>query len=502
MINSPHRPYFSSPSSSNSSNSSSVAEPTMADRFAALAGFDGSAEDDTTADTDQSAVRPDLPGLDTEESVRIPPTTARANVTQRRKPSMHAKTPLPTETHTAKAETSAAGAATSAAKGPARPITPPSNRTRAAGDGGDPPSTMRKADPRRRYSVRIADDDLPQDSFDDSTSDSPEAELMRVQAELSGDSNVDTTVGSPDKGAAGSMAMRALRNRRQSGLTLREAGEKLKQLELERDDLKIEVDFHRSKMSLEDAQLELLSLRKSHKKTLDKCIEVQKICKAQSKTMKEAQKIWQKTEKDILANNTRLEQELQEERARAEEDRNALQQSEEEMNRLKRRQDADFSRQESDVGDVTAQVSAASVMRAYMGANPTRTNGGNARTISDHAFDHHVPQAEIARLREELDAQREESEDALREIQRERDHVADQLEQAQDDLEHALANGKRDRDDDSLASSVGHGGAREQRLKRTIGDLEEVRTQTGFPVDKARSRRRLTRTGPLPHTPA
>ena len=226
-----------------------------------------------------------------------------------------------------------------------RPKTPP----HAGGEGKSgkasqaslqvPPSTTRKADTRRRYGITIGgaampfadEDEEEEEDGEDGKSMDSEAELKRIREQLArgptggnnnglgrrssnralGDmtnaSNLgDATSGTNGTGGgasgegiaedSGQWGTRALSRRAAQGTNLKQLQARIDQLTSERDDLKIEVDYHRSKGKIQDTALEVINLRQEKLTYVKKVMNLNELVKKQDKAMtqlRKANKFWE-----------------------------------------------------------------------------------------------------------------------------------------------------------------------------------------------------------------
>ncbi|EPQ30611.1 uncharacterized protein PFL1_02135 [Pseudozyma flocculosa PF-1] len=437
----------------------------MANRPVALAGYDATSAYDST--TDQSTFPPpnpkgDLTGLDTEPSIQLnlPPAPALSHVTQRRKPSL--------------ARRATAGASdlpdpsARAAGDDAALQTPAQPRVSAAGAAGpsrnavsarEPPSTQRKEDPRRRYGVRIADDDTL-DDVEDSLEASGEAELRKMQADLS--EGIDSMVASPhnsnnnNNNDSGQWGSRAMRRRSAAGVSMKSAQEKINGLTQERDELKIVVDLLREKVSLDDRLAELIVLKKEKLAYTNKMIAQQAMLKQQDRAIKllhKEQQAWNGRDPvQVEQQIAELEAQLRAANTRAEDERRDRIRAEEELDFIKRRGDHTH-------GDASASRG--------MGGGGGGGGGGEA-----------------ARLRDELDALKEDHADEKYELRRERDAAYEEADAMRAELERlrGQSGGAGGGADDSRASQ------RERGFHREIDELEQQLTAQRAQNEKMQER--------------
>ncbi|CDS01199.1 related to Myosin heavy chain [Sporisorium scitamineum] len=399
----------------------------MADRFAALAGYDaGSNYDSTVEQSLAAAAKEDLPGLETVASINIdlPPSK-----------------PLNSTFGRSKKPSAAAERARRITSGPndlaaGRSRTPPphdssatsSNKENARHD--EPPSTQRKQEQRRHYGVRIADDDTFEELEDSLQRGHQQDELKRMQQDLSqgGDSLLAASPGND----SGQWGARAMRRRSAAGVSMKSAQEKINSLTQERDELKIVVDLLREKVSLDDRLAELIVLKKEKLSYTNKMIAQQAMLKQQDRAIKVLQKEQQQWKGTNPAEYEKRIAELQTKllaaNNKAEEERREKVRLQDELDFVKRRgpPPGDASR-----GDETS-----------------------ATSLGDST-----------RLRQCIDALRDEHEDEKYELRRERDEVQEQLELARNEIDRLRSEQRR-------ASSPGE----TSHYQRNIDDLEQQLT--------------------------
>ncbi|PWN48574.1 hypothetical protein IE53DRAFT_187931 [Violaceomyces palustris] len=412
----------------------------MADRFAALAGYSGASAYDSTLDQSITTnLRDDPPGLETTEpsiNLDLPKNRpSSANITQRRKPAPSTTT-INHEKPYHSNDRSDRGA-------PQTPFAPRSENVQHDPLGAAPPSTQRKPDPRRRYGVRIAVDedalDEPEDSLEASGG---EAELRRMQADLS-EGGVDSMIGSPPANDSGQWGSRAMRRRSAAGVSMKSAQERINSLVKERDELKIEVDLLRGKVSLDDRVAELIVLKKEKLSSTQKMIAQQGFIKQQDKAIKALQKeqhAWKgrdPVEVDRLLAD--LEEQVRSANARADEERRERIRAEEEVEFLKGR-----------------------------GAHTSSTSRGrNEETLDEGG-------GEVARLKSEIEALQEDHANEKYELRRERDALQDELDAARDEIDElkdrSIHPGRSQRGDDNSLN------------RREIDELEQRDVSTPSPL--------------------
>ncbi|SPO25880.1 related to Myosin heavy chain [Ustilago trichophora] len=371
----------------------------MADRFAALAGYDAGSNYDSTAEQSVAAAataRDDLPGLETVASINIdlPPSK-----------------PLNSTFGRSKKPSAAAERARRITSGPndlgaGRARTPPPHDSSSTSSNKEnarhqePPSTQRKQEQRRHYGVRIAEDETFEELEDSLQRGHQQDELQRMQQDISqgGDSLLAASPGND----SGQWGARAMRRRSAAGVSMKSAQEKINSLTQERDELKIVVDLLREKVSLDDRLAELIVLKKEKLSYTNKMIAQQAMLKQQDRAIKVLQKEqqqWKGASADEYEKRIAdLQAKLLTANNKAEEERREKVRLQDELDFVKRRgpPPGDASR-----GDETS-----------------------ATSLGDST-----------RLRQRIDALRDEHEDEKYELRRERDEVQEQLEQARDEIE-------------------------------------------------------------------
>lgn len=115
---------------------------------------------------------------------------------------------------------------------------------------------------------------------------------------------------------SGHWGVQEMRRRTEAGISIKSTLQKIEQLTAERDDLKIEVDFHRRNMSPEDVGAEVISLRQeklSYVRRLQKMNELVKSQDQALKTVNRQVKQWEAK----LADYEQLQEQLRQAEARA-----------------------------------------------------------------------------------------------------------------------------------------------------------------------------------------
>ena len=121
-----------------------------------------------------------------------------------------------------------------------------------------------------------------------------------------------------DQSSSGQWGVHAMRRRTAAGISAKSAQQKIDQLTAERDDLKIEVDFHRRKMSPDDVSTELISLRQEKLSYVRRLQKLNELVKRQDQALKSVNtqvKAWEARLRDYDALQARLQ--AAEQRARA-----------------------------------------------------------------------------------------------------------------------------------------------------------------------------------------
>ncbi|GAK64488.1 uncharacterized protein PAN0_005d2702 [Moesziomyces antarcticus] len=397
----------------------------MADRFAALAGYDaGSNYDSTIEQSLAAATRDDLPGLETVASINLdlPPSK-----------------PLNSTFGKSKKPSAAAERARRITSGPidlgtGRSRTPPPHDSSASSSNKEnarqqePPSTQRKQEQRRHYGVRIAEDDTFDELEDSLQRGHQQDELQRMQQDMS--QGGDSLLAASPANDSGQWGARAMRRRSAAGVSMKSAQEKINNLTQERDELKIVVDLLREKVSLDDRLAELIVLKKEKLSYTNKMIAQQAMLKQQDRAIKVLQKEQQQWKG---GNPAAYEQRIAELQAKlvaaenkAEEERREKVRLQDELDFVKRRGPPPGA-----PGDETS-----------------------ATSLGDST-----------RLRQRIDTLRDEHEDEKYELRRERDEVQEQLERARDEIDHLRSAHRRS----SSPAETSH-------YRRNIDDLEQQLT--------------------------
>lgn len=401
----------------------------MADRFAALAGYDAGANYDSTVEQSLgAAAKEELPGLETIASINIdlpPSRPLNSTFGKSKKPS--------TSTERARRITSGPmdlGAPRSRTPPPPQHDTSGASSNKENARHEEPPSTQRKQEHRRHYGVRIAEDDTFEELEDSLPKAHEQDELQRVQQDLS--QAGDSLLAASPANDSGQWGARAMRRRSAAGVSMKSAQEKINSLTQERDELKIVVDLLREKVSLDDRLAELIVLKKEKLSYTNKMIAQQAMLKQQDRAIKVLQKEQQQWKGSSPAEYEKhiadLQAKLVAANNKVEEQRREKMRVEDELEFIKRRgpPPGDASR-----GDETS-----------------------ATSLGDST-----------RLRQRIDALRDEHEDEKYELRRERDEVQEQLELARDEIDRLRSEQRR-------ASSP----CETSHQQRNIDDLEQQLT--------------------------
>lgn len=297
----------------------------------------------------------------------------------------------------------------------------------------DLPSTQRKPDPKRRYGVRITDDEPSGVDASDSLDES-EAELQRVRNDLSRSADTTGDVSATDADAAA--VRQAISRRSAAGISLKDSEARIKRLEAENNELRIECDLLRHHMGPNEAQLqlvntsnELIKLRRSH-------AEYVRLVKEQDSYVKESKRMWKKwghlDPEQEMKKRGELEKKLSEALEVVERESSARQQAEEELEMVK---------------------------------NMSREEG------------------QVARLEQLLQDQRDDHEEAMHALRNERDDLEDELQRFRDG---SVPSGAQDelqklRDDmEEMKHELASTEAENDELLGRIEDLkdEKIRLET------------------------
>ncbi|KAE8199561.1 hypothetical protein CF328_g3211, partial [Tilletia controversa] len=414
----------------------------MAHRFSALAGFHGEG-DSTTAGASMSAAAP---------STRAAPTAALADLSEEDDPSLSLSlgAQLNAAVTAAPQPASRSGSIPRAAPPPARPPLSPARKVSpaiakaraytdedqgtprqspaplpAAGPStaqprtGDAPPTARKQDNRKLHAIRIAHDDGPpglddeygDDDVEESLFETDDAELLRrAQVDLSAgmDSGMAGSDAPSESGVFGPRGVAAALARRRNGgagLSMKSAQDRINALTQERDDLKIEVDFHRRKMTPDAMGIELLRVKKELLIKINQLQMYQQLLKNQDKTVRDASRLvarWGgKDPKLEAAKMAELESRARAEEERADSERRARLRAEEELEALRQRNAEESSRVDAaELDRVQQELEDVKADRDDLLAENDRLRDRTAQ--SDRSLSN-SRREEVERMREELE---------------------------------------------------------------------------------------------------
>ncbi|CAD6929887.1 unnamed protein product, partial [Tilletia caries] len=412
----------------------------MAHRFSALAGFRDEG-DSTTAGASMSAAAP---------STRAAPTAALADLSEEDDPSLSLGAQLNAAVTAAPQPASRSGSIPRAAPPPARPPLSPARKVSpaiakaraytdedqgtprqspaplpAAGPStaqprtGDAPPTARKQDNRKLHAVRIAhhdgppglDDEYDDDDVEESLFETDDAELLRrAQVDLSAgmDSGMAGSDAPSESGVFGPRGVAAALARRRNGgagLSMKSAQDRINALTQERDDLKIEVDFHRRKMTPDAMGIELLRVKKELLIKINQLQMYQQLLKNQDKTVRDASRLvarWGgKDPKLEAAKMAELESRARAEEERADSERRARLRAEEELEALRQRNAEESSRVDAaELDRVQQELEDVKADRDDLLAENDRLRDRTAQ--SDRSLSN-SRREEVERMREELE---------------------------------------------------------------------------------------------------
>ncbi|KAE8260342.1 hypothetical protein A4X03_0g3847 [Tilletia caries] len=458
----------------------------MAHRFSALAGFRDEG-DSTTAGASMSAAAP---------STRAAPTAALADLSEEDDPSLSLGAQLNAAVTAAPQPASRSGSIPRAAPPPARPPLSPARKVSpaiakaraytdedqgtprqspaplpAAGPStaqprtGDAPPTARKQDNRKLHAVRIAhhdgppglDDEYDDDDVEESLFETDDAELLRrAQVDLSAgmDSGMAGSDAPSESGVFGPRGVAAALARRRNGgagLSMKSAQDRINALTQERDDLKIEVDFHRRKMTPDAMGIELLRVKKELLIKINQLQMYQQLLKNQDKTVRDASRLvarWGgKDPKLEAAKMAELESRARAEEERADSERRARLRAEEELEALRQRNAEESSRVDAaELDRVQQELEDVKADRDDLLAENDRLRDRTAQ--SDRSLSN-SRREEVERMREELEDVEHELADAKsnnKKLASRHDALVADHERLQRDYERAQS-GLRERED-------------------------------------------------------
>ncbi|WFD27891.1 hypothetical protein MNAN1_002899 [Malassezia nana] len=115
---------------------------------------------------------------------------------------------------------------------------------------------------------------------------------------------------------SGHWGVQEMRRRTEAGISIKSTLQKIEQLTAERDDLKIEVDFHRRNMSPEDVGAEVISLRQEKLSYVRRLQKLNELLKSQDQALKTVNRQVRQWEAK-LADHEQLQEQLRQAEARA-----------------------------------------------------------------------------------------------------------------------------------------------------------------------------------------
>lgn len=420
----------------------------MSDRFAALAGFAPGADETgasaTATATDASGFRTGaLAGLDTDDSISLGGAAATTGAGPSRDAGAgDAPPPKRPEMSPLRRSSTHLGAA-------APTVSDKNKGNRGTSDEAEAtPRQDRPTQARRRYGVRITDDEAAGGGgekgaidLEDSMDDNSESELQRVRRDLS-QSHEETTFdddglsdSAANTGTAASKAAVAaatMGRRSAAGISLKDAEAKMRRLEAENNELKIEIDIYRQNMSPTESQNRVVSLMKERQVLKRKEAQFGQVLREQDKVIRENKKKLKRWgDRDPIREaeeRAELERQLEEMEGQLQEERRAKDRAYDEVEFLKQRR---------------------------------REGTGDLSSISER------DDGEASRLRRMLDDQRDDHEEAIYALGRERDELQARVEE----LEAGTSRNGGDRSLD---------GAGSRTLRRELQDAEQdlVRAQS------------------------
>ncbi|KAE8243974.1 hypothetical protein A4X13_0g6869 [Tilletia indica] len=311
----------------------------------------------------------------------------------------------------------------------ASPGLPPAPSAAPPPRGPDAPPTARKQDNRKLHAVRIAHDDGPpglddeydEDDVEESLFETDDAELLRrAQVDLSAgmDSAMVGSDAPSDSGIFGPRGVAAALNKRRNGgagLSMKSAQDRINALTQERDDLKIEVDFHRRKMTPDAMGIELLRVKKELLIKINQLQMYQQLLKNQDKTVRDASRLvarWGgKDPKLEAAKMAELESKARAEEERADAERRARIKAEEELQALRQERDSEASRVDAaELDRVQQELEDVKADREDLLVEIDRLRDRSVQ--SDRSMSTNRQREEVERLREELEDAEHELADA------------------------------------------------------------------------------------------
>lgn len=303
----------------------------------------------------------------------------------------------------------------------------------------EPPSTLRKKDFKRRYGVRITDDEPSMADASDSLDDS-EAELRRVQHDIS---HADTTNGDlsvNDSGAGG--ARSAISRRSAAGISLKDSEARIKKLEFENSELRIECDLWRHQMRSDEARMKIVTISKELTKQRRNNVEYMRLLKEQDSSIKESRRILKRwgdlDPKEEVSKRQDLEKKLEEALAMVESERQERERLEEELEEVRN----------TSVGE---------------------------KSLADNT--------QVLQLRQLLNDQRDDHAEEVYSLQRERDDLQAQI----DDLQGQASRGTSATEKDDVRAEAARLEAENDSLTTRIDELQQIRSKQETELEDLRS---------------
>ncbi|KAK0551036.1 hypothetical protein OC845_002391 [Tilletia horrida] len=259
------------------------------------------------------------------------------------------------------------------------------------------------------------DDDDDDVEVEESLFETDDAErLRRAQVDLSAgmDSAMVGSDAPSDSGIFGPRGVAAALNKRRggaAGISMKSAQDRISALTQERDDLKIEVDFHRRKMTPDAMGIELLRVKKELLIKINQLQMYQQLLKNQDKTVREASRLvarWGgKDPKLEAAKMSELEAKANAEQERANAERKARIKAEEELEELRKRQ-----------AEESGRVSASELDRVQQELEDVKADRDDLLVEVDRLRDRTAQSDRSLSKREEAERMREELEDLEHEL--------------------------------------------------------------------------------------
>ncbi|UZJ55513.1 hypothetical protein CBS101457_004833 [Exobasidium rhododendri] len=295
----------------------------MTDRFANLAGYHGG--DDTSFDATRLKASTDsnvlggLSDLDDDEEVVVQPKQQR--IINVREGSSRSNTPINQRRGDEQDDI---------------PTPTSKGRVTARDKAANLQSTTANNDARRRTAVKAIEEDANgtedvYDSFDDS-----EVELQKIRRNVA--IGQDTTAGgdstmNDDSGIAG--ARQVIGRRTAAGVSLKDSEARIKKLEAENNDLRIECDLWRQQMKPDEARLQVVTISKELARNRKSNVDLMRLLKEQDSSIKESKRILKRwghlDPKEEQRKRRELEEQLRLTEEREEEEKEARMKAEEEL---------------------------------------------------------------------------------------------------------------------------------------------------------------------------